>query len=86
MDHTGSRGIREKLEGTEQEEPFHSEPDCLAASLSDLEALIHSNSCCRSLIITPLNLIRELTVIHSAGSGCRFSWECHHLLRAGSQS
>lgn len=72
MERIGSKGIRQKLEGAEQEKPLHSEPDCSAASLSDSEALIHSNSCCRSLIITPLSLIRELTVIHSASSGCRF--------------
>ncbi|KAI4568930.1 hypothetical protein MJG53_014548 [Ovis ammon polii x Ovis aries] len=38
-------GIRQKLEGTEQEKPFHSEPDCVAASLSDSEAALDPFSC-----------------------------------------
>lgn len=69
---TGSQGIRENLTGTRQEKPFRSEPNHLVASLSDSEALIHFNSCCQSFIMTPLNPIWELTVIHSAISGCRF--------------
>lgn len=72
MERTGSQGIREKLTGTRQEKPFHSEPNHLVASLSDSEALLHLNSCCQSFIMTPLNPIWELTVIHSAISGCRF--------------
>lgn len=57
---------RQNHTGRRQEKHLHSKPNSLAAFLSDSQALIRSNSCCRSFVITPLNPSWELTS-HSLG-------------------